>query len=578
MSALVKINDTYYFRLRIPKDLRTYFHRSEIVKSTRTTKYRQAKGLARSLLGKIEALFMVIRSKALDDAVVTKIVREFVESTLELKYDKVDELVNSPDSYDSMQEIYADAQKSILKAVKDRSEVGGWHMMGFTGVAADYLCHSAGYDIEEETPQFKKLVHQLAIAKKEIIQTLQERLDTGDSAYDSKQRIIKEKKMEELGKSNTLSELIAAYCRSKEGVTGKGRKSKLSEKMDKIMECFQLETGKQDLLLSEITYDLTERVGRMIAKYPLYRNSRYKGKTLIQIFAMEDIEHSSNVTAREELYRLSGLYDFAVSKLEGLRKNYAINLGEIILGKEKAKASSARDIFQPADIHQIIRVLGVFKDKGLFEKNPHLLFITLIGFYGGPRINEVCQLKIHDIMQVDGLWCFNHLEEESADKSLKNKNSIRTNPIHPVLLEFGLLRFRESQIAKGYTDLWDGAKNHRCDFYAKSGNCSHYVSKWWNGTFKAKLSLTNPEKQTFHSTRHTFINWFKQHVRPLDYEARNALSGHLDKDDLAALALQGYDAESEGEVTYSKGLNVKRQMELLEKLDYGIDLTPLQII
>ena len=66
MPALAKIKDMYYFRLRIPKDLRKFFPRPEIIKSTHTRKYTQAKGLVRGLLGKTEELFMVT-----DYAVVT---------------------------------------------------------------------------------------------------------------------------------------------------------------------------------------------------------------------------------------------------------------------------------------------------------------------------------------------------------------------------------------------------------------------------------------------------------------------------------------------------------------------------
>lgn len=106
MSALVKIKEIYYFRLRIPKDVRIFFPYPEIKKSTHTSKYTHAKSLARGLLGKAEELFMVIRSKSLDDAAIFKIVREFVESTLELKYDAVEEVINSPDSYDMLKEVY----------------------------------------------------------------------------------------------------------------------------------------------------------------------------------------------------------------------------------------------------------------------------------------------------------------------------------------------------------------------------------------------------------------------------------------------------------------------------------------
>lgn len=576
-ACLVKINDTYYFRLRIPKDVLRYFRRSEIVKSTHSKKYMQAKSLVRGLLGKTENLFMVLRSKSLDDSAIHKIVKEFIESTLELKYDSAEDHITSAAMQDVMQDIYTDTEKMVVAGVKARGEVNGLNVMGFSAVGADYLCEKAGYEAEEGSPLYKKLQHEVAIAKRDILVTLQERLATGNSAYDEKVRAANHLRQEERSKSHTLSDLTAAYVEAKRLVTGTGRKSKLQEKMDKITECFQYETGKTDILLSEITYDLTVKVGKRIANYPSYRETRFPGKTLKEIYVSGNVQLPGTVTVREELSRLSGLFDFALRTKEGLRANYAAKLSEVVVGKTKGKPSAAKDVFRSADIAEILRVLRVFQDKGAFAGCPHLPFITLIGLYSGARINEICQLRVTDIIKVDGLWCFNHVEEESDDKSLKNNNSIRTNPVHPTLIDLGLIRFRDAQAAKGYTGLWEGAKKISCDYYEKHGNHSHYVSKWWCGTFKSKLALSNPAKQTFHSTRHTFIDWFYQNIKPLDYEARNALSGHLDKDDLAAMELQGYDADSEAEITYTKGLNVRRQMDLLETLDYGVDLSGLRI-
>lgn len=568
MSALAKINDTYYFRLRIPKDILRFFPRPEIVKSVHTKKHAQAKGLVRGLLGKTEELFMLIRSKTLDGAGVAKIVREFIEETLELRYDSAEMLLYDPVLNEAMQEIYTEALGMTAGAVRARSEVEGYHTFGFTRVTAEDLCYSAGYEIEKDTPAFRMLVHQLAIAKHSIVGTFKERLDTGNSGYDAKMTAIAEQKTS----SNTLSEAIAAFSRA----NGKGHRGKLDEKMRKITEAFQFVTGKGDILLSAITYDLTVNVGHRLAKYPLYRGTRYAGKTLQEIDATADVETTGETTLIEELGVLNALYDFAIKTQEGLLKNFANGLGKVIIGKRtKKKASSAKDIFRAADIQEIVKGLHYFKDKREFHKNPHLLFITLIGLYSGARINEICQLTVDDIELVDGIPCFNHKEEEKSTKSLKNSNSIRINPIHPMLINCGLLVFRDYQKAKGYSGLWEGSKNHSCDYYKPQKNCSHYVGKWWNGTFKAKLTLSNESKQTYHSARHTFINWFKQNVRPLDYEARNALSGHLDKDDIAAMERQGYKSEAESEITYAKDLNVRRQMELLEKLDYGIDLKPL---
>ena len=105
MQSVSRINDIYYFRLRIPKDVSRFFPRHEIVKSTHTRRYTLAKCLVRALLGKAEELFMVIRSKSLDDTSVAKIVREFIETTLKLKYDRAEELLFSPGFYDIAQDI-----------------------------------------------------------------------------------------------------------------------------------------------------------------------------------------------------------------------------------------------------------------------------------------------------------------------------------------------------------------------------------------------------------------------------------------------------------------------------------------
>lgn len=577
MQSLVKLNGIYYFRLRVPHDVKEWFPYPTLKKSLRVKRYDLAKGLVRNLLGKSERVFSMIRSKTLDANAVQKIVADFMESVLELKYDSAEDTLY--ESYEIMQDIYSDSQKATVDAVKRRKEVG-LSDLPFTALNADYLCTSAGYEPIPNTPEYKMLVHQLSIAKRDIIATLQERLDTGDSKYDIEQRKRKEKELEERSKSDTLSTLIASYCEAKDNVKGKGRKSKLQEKMEKFKGCFEYETGKKDILLSDIDYKLTVKIGKRLAQYPCHRNTgkNTRGKTLDQIYSSEGIEYPKDSTVREELYRLSGLFTFAINTCEGLKKNYAADLADVVLGKQTDIASEARDVFRINDLKEILQALNHYKDKGYFNKNPHLLYITLIGLYQGARINEICQLNIDDITIIDGIPCISHQDEESEDKSFKTANSKRINPIHPALIDFGLLRFRDSQAAKGHKGLWDGAANHSCAFYGNSGNCSHYVGKWWNGTFKTKLKLSNPDKQSFHSTRHTFINWFYQNVKQLDYTARDALSGHLNKEDLAALRLQGFNVNSEGVKTYSKGLNVKRQLELLQQLDYGIDLSKLKVI
>jgi integrase len=171
--------------------------------------------------------------------------------------------------------------------------------------------------------------------------------------------------------------------------------------------------------------------------------------------------------------------------------------------------------------------------------------------------------------------CINN-NENKFGKSLKNANSKRINPIHPNLIKIGLITFLMHQKGKGYTRLWEGVRHNSCDYYYdKQGNHSHYFDKWFNDTFKHHLRLSNPSKQTFHSFRHTFLDWYNQNVDiATHWQAITALSGHLDEDDMRIF---GIDPNSMSRKRYSKELNVKKQYESLKLLDYGIDIKPLKI-
>ena len=57
----------------------------------------------------------------------------------------------------------------------------------------------------------------------------------------------------------------------------------------------------------------------------------------------------------------------------------------------------------------------------------------------GARMNELCQLLVDDIQYVDSHWVFNITQENDTEKHLKNKGSKRMVPVHPVLIELGIL-------------------------------------------------------------------------------------------------------------------------------------------
>lgn len=88
-----------------------------------------------------------------------------------------------------------------------------------------------------------------------------------------------------------------------------------------------------------------------------------------------------------------------------------------------------------------------------------------------------------------------------GDKSLKTVNALRQVPLHPRLIELGLLEYVDALKASGYDRLFPKLK------YNKIKGYRGIASNWFNGNYFGKV-LGSPRdgKKTFHSLRHTFIN------------------------------------------------------------------------
>ncbi len=136
------------------------------------------------------------------------------------------------------------------------------------------------------------------------------------------------------------------------------------------------------------------------------------------------------------------------------------------LVKARAIPHSPMDAFKPAreellaDQDEPERLLSPEEIQKIFnpetflpwaKKYPHRWWCPLIALYTGARINEIAQLKVADIVQDQGVWCFSiqkTVDEDLAQsagkrsrQSLKGKSAIRKVPIHPSLIQAGFLDF-----------------------------------------------------------------------------------------------------------------------------------------
>ncbi|UWP99461.1 DUF6538 domain-containing protein [Aliiroseovarius crassostreae] len=119
------------------------------------------------------------------------------------------------------------------------------------------------------------------------------------------------------------------------------------------------------------------------------------------------------------------------------------------------------------------------------ETRPELRWLPWACAYSGTRINEAAQLAPDDFFQLEGRWYYRITT--LGKRKLKNEHSLRTIPVHPKVLEEGLMEFVLEGDVKGSSRL----------FPLRSAT---NVGQW----VRNKVGITRPELQPNHGWRHLF--------------------------------------------------------------------------
>lgn len=99
-------------------------------------------------------------------------------------------------------------------------------------------------------------------------------------------------------------------------------------------------------------------------------------------------------------------------------------------------------------------------------------WLPLVQAFTGARLNEVTQLKVSDIAQRDGIWGLT-ITDGGKGQSLKTSSSKRWVPVHPRLLDLGLVAYRDRVAEQGHEDLWPDIPTSR------DGRRSDHAGKWF---------------------------------------------------------------------------------------------------
>ena len=62
----------------------------------------------------------------------------------------------------------------------------------------------------------------------------------------------------------------------------------------------------------------------------------------------------------------------------------------------------------------------------------HKFWLPLLALFTGARMEEMCQLRANQVIQVDGVWCLK-IAQDYPDQSVKTAED-RIVPLHPFLI------------------------------------------------------------------------------------------------------------------------------------------------
>lgn len=145
---------------------------------------------------------------------------------------------------------------------------------------------------------------------------------------------------------------------------------------------------------------------------------------------------------------------------------------------------------------------------GNLQIRDHRYWIPLMSLFSGARMGELCQLMTGDIVEMSGRWVFRITDEESEAKRLKTKGSQRIVPVHPTLIELGLLLHHRAMIDR--REQWLFPEIELDSRGRRSGRMSDFY-----GDYVRHIGVKTDKSVNFHSFRHTFTDALRR-------------AGHLD--------------------------------------------------
>ena len=320
-------------------------------------------------------------------------------------------------------------------------------------------------------------------------------------------------------------------------------KRKYSPTIEQVLERFVTKKGKD----SEETHRKYNALLRYINAVGLSIKDKYaqlhNEQTLLKIVA--NIADRTDIKGDQKVRHvrwINELVKFAVFAYPDTYKT------DVLVSQPQIKRTpkSAKRPHTPYSESQLKRMFD--PNRRFFRKYPEMFWGCMIALFTGSRKNAVFTLQYKDIIQRDGIWCINFIEDCPGIKRLKTEDSQRIVPIHSALIKMGFLDYvhRKSRVNPE-----DFIFKKVC--FTSTGNLSTHMTRkffWFLEDIGVRDESTG--RYDFHS--------FRKNAN-ITMEKCGIIRSYIDK-------IIGWQSRgSEGERSYSN-YTIKQLSEQLELLHY----------
>lgn len=299
------------------------------------------------------------------------------------------------------------------------------------------------------------------------------------------------------------------------------------------------------------------RFKEQLEKLPARYGQRYKGMAIDKLIETAERTREPRLTSRtieRHLAALSGFFDWSKQHGYGPDENPATGFR----APKVRRAREARPAWTPRQLQVLFSsplytgcksIEECSRPGSLIPRDSERFWVPLLGAFSGARAEELCQLRVKDIQQRDGIWVLDIGAGEG--RKLKSQAAIRVIPLHKAIIAAGFLSYVDRIRKAGHDRLFPALKPGGAD-----KKLSFYFSKWFS---RYRRTLRGCEGRDFHALRGTFKTELAQQGVPK--ELRDEVCGHEHA---------GMDE------VYLKGFPLVQLRDAVNKVRYGdLDLSHL---